>query len=184
MKILFVCTGNICRSPLAQAVFEKLAAGRGLSTHYQTESAGTTAYHVGDNADERMRRTAAEHGVPFSHQSTQISRRDLDAYDLILVMDRDNLAAVERLARSGDVVGKVRMFREFDPHGHPGAPVPDPYYGGPDGFEEVFRIVDRTNRALLDALESGRTGAGRQSVPAPQTRSVFRDGGAGLPEEL
>ena len=167
MKILFVCTGNICRSPLAQAVFEKLVLERGLADHYQVESAGTTAYHVGDDADSRMRRTAAEHGVPFNHHSNQISRRDLDAYDLIAVMDRDNLAAVLRLAGSRDAAGKTRLFREFDPQGHPDAQVPDPYYGGPDGFEEVFRIVERTGRALLDRLESERTGVAR-SVNQPQ----------------
>jgi protein-tyrosine phosphatase len=152
VRILFVCTGNICRSPLAHAVFESLLAERGLAHRYEVESAGTTAYHAGDNADPRMRKTAAGHGVHIDHLARQISRDDLEHYDMILAMDRENRDAVLRLARNGEGAKKVRLFREFDPEGGPGHEVPDPYYGGSDGFERVFRIVDRTSRGLLASL--------------------------------
>lgn len=155
-RILFVCTGNICRSPLAHAAFESLLAERGLADRYEVESAGTTGYHAGDNADPRMRRTAAKHGLRFDHLARQITRSDIERYDLILAMDRENRDSVLRLFRNGDGARKVRLFREFDPQGAPSDEVPDPYYGGPDGFERIYEIVERTSEGLLAQLESQR----------------------------
>jgi protein-tyrosine phosphatase len=155
-KIMFVCLGNICRSPLAQAVFDHQA--RALGREYASESSGTGAWHVGDKPDVRMRRVAGRHGVRIHHGARQFRPADLAEYDLILAMDRDNLRQILGQARSEAERQKVRLFRDFDPEGFSGAEVPDPYYGGEDGFEEVFHMAERTCRSLLERL--GETAAG------------------------
>ena len=159
MKIMFVCTGNICRSPLAEAVFERLAAEAGLGAQFEVESSGTTAYHVGQAADERMRSVAASHGVRIQNRSKQLTAADLEEYDLILAMDRSNLREIGYIAESRGVLDKVKLFREFDPKGGPDAEVPDPYYGGRAGFERVYEMVDRTSHRLLNEL--------RDKLPTP-----------------
>ena len=158
-RLLFVCSGNICRSPLAHALFADLLKRRGLDARYEVESAGTSAYHVGDNADARMRRTALRHGLRIDHRARQLCRRDLEYYDLILVMDRQNHASVLSLTGDEDGVRRTRMFREFDPQAGGDLEVPDPYYGGEDGFELVYAIAERTVHGLLDSLESAAAGA-------------------------
>lgn len=160
MKIMFVCTGNICRSPLAEAVFEQLAAEAGLGDQFRVESSGTTAYHVGQAADDRMRSVAASHGVQIQNRSKQLTAADLEEYDLVLAMDRSNLHEIHYIAESAGLLEKVKLFREFDPHGGPEAEVPDPYYGGRSGFERVFEMVDRTSRRLLNEL--------RDRLPTPR----------------
>lgn len=203
LGIVFVCTGNICRSPLAQAVFEKLATERGLRHRFEVDSCGTTSYHEGDPPDSRMSRTARSHGVPMSHRARALDDNDFRRNDLILAMDAENLRIIRaRLPadprrradsgstqasdeRSGSDGGRTRsagpgfqsadpgrfpkdedgsplpritFFRDFDPEGD-GREVPDPYYGGTEGFERVYRIVERTCAALLDRFEtSGREG--------------------------
>lgn len=152
MKIMFVCTGNICRSPLAEAVFRDLVAQEGCDGHFEIDSSGTTAYHVGQSADDRMRAVAASHGVQIRHRSKQFTAQDLDDYDLLLAMDRSNLREMRSIARRPEQLEKIRLFREFDPEGGAGAEVPDPYYGGRSGFETVYEMVDRTGRALLSSL--------------------------------
>lgn len=147
-RVMFVCLGNVCRSPLAHAVFESKANDAGLSV--EVESSGTSAYHVGDHADRRMRSTAARHGVTIDHRSRQLEPGDLDSYDLLLAMDSENLRDIRRMRGARDATADIRLFREFDPVG-PGD-VPDPYYGGPDGFETVFEMVDRTAEALVDEI--------------------------------
>lgn len=151
-----MCSGNICRSPLAHAVFQNLLQQNGGDERYFIESSGTTAYHVGDNADSRMRQTAARHGIRVDHRARQFTREDLTNYDLILVMDRDNYRTVRSLAEGVLLAEKIHMFREFDPEcRHNGVPceVPDPYYGGVEAFEHVYSIVHRTSRNLLEVLE-------------------------------
>lgn len=177
-RILFVCSGNICRSPLAHTLFENLVKERGLSALYEVESAGTTGYHVGDNADPRMRRTAAKHGVRIDHVARQLSRQDLAEYDMLLVMDRDNYRSVDRMLGNRDEGDRLRYFRDFDPaaSSHPArspeAEVPDPYYGGPEGFERVFQIVKRTSEGLLDHLERERAReGGATGSPQPSARN-------------
>jgi protein-tyrosine phosphatase len=158
-KILFICTGNICRSPLAHALFEQQAEKAGLSSAFEVESAGTTAYHVGEQADDRMRATAARRGSPFSHRARKLSHQDLSYYDYLFVMDHGHLRQVRNMAASaglGDLDGKLRMFREFDPEGNAGDEVPDPWYGGQDGFDLVYDIVHRTSGSLLEAFDEGR----------------------------
>jgi protein-tyrosine phosphatase len=152
LRIQFVCLGNICRSPLAEAVFRKHVEAAGLAEHFEIDSSGTGDWHVGDSADRRMRATAEEHGVSLvEHRASQFTADDLEAYDHIFVMDKDNLHDVLYLDENDRHNGKVRLFREFDPE--PGDfQVPDPYYGGADGFENVYQIVSRTAEELLDRL--------------------------------
>lgn len=167
LKVMFVCLGNICRSPLAQAVFDQARDEAGLEGQIQTESSGITSYHAGDPSDPRMRKTAARHGVTIDHRSRPFSVNDFDAYDLIIGMDQQNYRDLQGLARNDDDRRKIHLLREWDPQaGEPRealaggrAPeVPDPYYGGAEGFEKVFTLVDRTARALLQDVTEGGGG--------------------------
>jgi protein-tyrosine phosphatase len=152
IKVLFVCTGNICRSPLAHAVFEQEARRRGLVV--EAESAGIHRYHIGENADHRTRGVARDHGYPFDHAARQVTSSDIDSYDLVLAMDRSHLRDLLALA-GPDRKHKVRLYRFWDPLGGEGAEVPDPYYGDRHDFEEVQTLVERTTQGILDALATG-----------------------------
>ncbi|THB64781.1 MAG: low molecular weight phosphotyrosine protein phosphatase [Spirochaetaceae bacterium] len=158
MKVMFVCMGNICRSPVAHAVFEYKVKERGLQEFYEVESSGTHGYHVGEDADPRMRKTAGEHGVPFHHSVQKFNAKMLDEYDLVLTMDQANMEDVRFAASGHPNLDRVRMFRTWDPKGSARDSVPDPYYGGDKGFEDVFLMVERTCEALLNELESKRVG--------------------------
>jgi len=149
-KIIFVCTGNICRSPLAEAAFGHLLREADLSSRFQVDSAGTDEWEVGKQADPRMRRVAAGHGIEIDHVARQLTRADIAEYDLLLAMDMMNYRNMRSLA--GALAGKIKLYREYDPQGGPSAEVPDPYYGGAEGFEHVYRIVERTSKELLAAL--------------------------------
>lgn len=154
-KILFVCTGNICRSPLAHAVFNHHASRVGAAQRFETESAGTHGYHVGEDADRRMRDTAARRGVPFSHRARLFTDSDLAYYDLILLMGHNHLHHAQRMVKDPSQLEKLILYRYFDPKLEGSSEileVPDPYYGGQSGFDQVFDIVDRTTGALLDHL--------------------------------
>ncbi len=158
MKVMFVCMGNICRSPLAHAIFEKIVAEHGDDSlePIEVESSGTIAYHVGKQADERMRRTAARHGIRIDHLARHLRRRDLEEYDLILAMDDDNLRDIRRLAADDEsLLAKVHLLREFEPTGASREGVPDPYYGGDQGFENVFAIVRRCAEELYKRISDG-----------------------------
>ena len=154
MKICFVCQGNIIRSPLAENMFRFLVEERDLAGKYQLDSAGTSAYHIGESPDRRMRQVAAEHGFEYSGQARQFRRGDLDEFDLILVMDGNNHRILHSMAQDSSQTSKIKMMREFDPQGGPDLDVPDPYYGGLEGFEVTFQIVNRSCEGLLEALES------------------------------
>lgn len=151
IRILFVCLGNICRSPLAEGVFRHVVREAGLSDRFEIDSAGTGSWHVGEPPDPRTGRTAQRHGVILDGEARQFAVEDLEHYDLVLAMDRDNLHDILYLDPSGESSSHVRLFREFDPEPDD-VQVPDPYYGGPDGFDTVYRIVERTSRALLGSL--------------------------------
>ena len=154
-RILFVCLGNIVRSPLAEHMFRRLAADAGLGDKYEIDSAGTSAYHVGESPDSRMRRVAAENGLVYNGRARQFTQADMDKFDLILAMDTSNLSNVLEMTSSPDEEKKVILMREFDPQASPGAAVPDPYYGGVDGFYNVYKIIERTCQNLLAQLEAG-----------------------------
>ena len=156
IRICFVCLGNIVRSPLAENMFRHLAEGAKLGHKYEVDSAGTSGWHVGEQPDRRMRRVAAGHGFKYSGRGRQFMPSDFETFDLVVAMDSDNHSNLSRLARTKEELAKIHLMREFDPQGNPTAPVPDPYYGGIDGFEEVFQIVKRSCQGLLDALEDGK----------------------------
>ncbi|MFQ5568565.1 MAG: low molecular weight protein-tyrosine-phosphatase [Rhodothermales bacterium] len=149
---MFVCLGNICRSPLAHGVFRDLVSKAALTHRFEIASSGTGAWHVGESPDARMQQTARHHGISLGDlRAQQFQPADLDAFDHIFVMDKHNLHDVLYLDRDDRHGHKVRLFREFDPE--PGDyQVPDPYYGGPQGFDHVFAIVERTARHLLHQL--------------------------------
>ena len=150
IRILFVCLGNICRSPAAEGVFLHLARAAGLSHRFSVDSAGTGAWHLGEAAEARMRAAAGTRGIALPSAGRQVTAADFARFDLILAMDSSNLAHLRRLAPA-EHQNKIRLFRDYDPE-DPGADVPDPYYGGPDGFEDVLDIVTRTGQALLAEL--------------------------------
>ncbi len=152
IRVQFVCLGNICRSPLAEAVFREKVQQAGLDAHFEIESSGTGDWHVGDSADRRMQQTAQRHGVSLEHHTaTQFQAEDLARYDHIFVMDKSNLNDVLYFDDEEQHDGKVRLFREFDPQPD-NFQVPDPYYGGKDGFENVYNIVDRTAQHILERM--------------------------------
>jgi protein-tyrosine phosphatase len=155
-RICFVCLGNIVRSPLAENLFLYLADEAGVVDKYEVDSAGTSAYHIGEHPDGRMRRVAAGHGYKYDGRARQFVPGDLDYYDLILAMDMENLANLESMVERPEHRSKIHLLREFDPQGGPDAVVPDPYYGGIHGFEETFQIVERSIRGLLAELEKNR----------------------------
>lgn len=152
IRIQFVCLGNICRSPLAEVVFRDKVRAYDLQDRFEIESCGTGDWHVGEGADDRMRQTAADHGHSLEeHTASQFQADDLETYDHVFVMDKSNLKDVLYFDEEDRHNGKVRLFREFDPN--PGDyQVPDPYYGGEEGFEKVYDIVDRTSQVLLERL--------------------------------
>lgn len=154
-KILFVCLGNIIRSPLAEHIFAKLAADADLSDKYQVDSAGTAGYHIGESPDARMRQVAAGHGLIYDGQGRQFAQDDYDRFDLIIPQDGSNFRDLKRLARTPGDEARLYTMRTFDPQGSAGDGVPDPYYGGIDGFEITYQIVERSCHGLLDALENG-----------------------------
>lgn len=155
-SILFVCLGNIIRSPLAARLFERAALTGGLAEKYEVDSAGTGDWHAGEGPDERMLRTAARRGFEYTNAARQIKPSDLDSFDLIIAMDQENKADIDALARNAGQRAKVRLLREFDPQARGALAVPDPWYGGPTGFEDVYDIIERSVDSLLDGLEAGR----------------------------
>jgi protein-tyrosine phosphatase len=157
-RLLFVCLGNICRSPAAEGVFLHLVAREGLGEQFVVDSAGTGSWHVGKPADRRMLAAADKRGIVLPSRARQIEAADLGRFDRILTMDNANLAAVEALARQGrPAIGTeqaliepiTRHCRQFGLE-----EVPDPYYGGEDGFEQVLDLLEDACGGLLDDLKS------------------------------
>ena len=153
--ILFVCMGNIIRSPLAENLFRQRAEEAGLDGKYEVDSAGTGASHVGDAPDARMRRTAARHGLHYDGEARQVRLSDFDRFDLILAMDTENRRELKARARTPEQTRKIRLLRDFDPNAGRNASVPDPYYDGDEDFEATYRVVEAGVRGLLEALETG-----------------------------
>lgn len=151
-KIVFVCLGNICRSPTAEGIFIHKVKEAGLNDYFYIDSAGTAAYHVGESANSKSQATANKHGVHLPSKARKFEYADLEEFDLILVMDSENLTNIKNLDRKNKFSDKIKMMREFDPQPGNGE-VPDPYYGGLDGFENVFQVLNRSCEALLKELE-------------------------------
>lgn len=154
LKVLFVCLGNICRSPLAEGVFRHLVEQAGLADRFEIDSAGTSSYHIGDAPDHRTSAVALARGVRLSGTARQLTAADLQRFDYVLVMDDDNLRAVRRLADAQPPRAQIRLLREFDGDAKGELDVPDPYYGGARGFENVHDIVERSCGVLLEQLRA------------------------------
>jgi protein-tyrosine phosphatase len=151
-KICFVCLGNICRSPTAEGVFQHLVNERALQSFFYIDSAGTSAYHIGEQANSKSRKVALKHGVELRSKARRFTTEDLDEFDLILAMDHENLQNIRQLDSRNQFSHKIKLMRDFDPNPGDGA-VPDPYYGGIDGFQRVFDVLKRSCENLLDELE-------------------------------
>ncbi len=153
MGILFVCLGNICRSPTAEAVFRALAAREAPDVEVSTDSAGTAGYHVGSAPDARAQEAARRRGYDMSgRRARMVEPRDFERFDLILAMDRSNWSALRQAAPRA-ARERVRLFLEYAPDLEV-LEVPDPYYGGPNGFEEVLDLIEAASRGLLQDLRN------------------------------
>jgi protein-tyrosine phosphatase len=149
VRVLFVCWGNICRSPLAQGVFEDVLRREELDDEVFVDSAGTGSWHVGSPPDDRAQRSASARGLDLSAQrARRILADDCEEFDYVLTMDEQTYRTVASLCRGSAV---VRPFLDFAPHS-PEREVPDPYYGGPDGFEHVLDLVEEASEGLLDDI--------------------------------
>ena len=142
VSVLFVCMGNICRSPTGEGVFQHYVAEQGQAEKFAIDSAGTIAYHSGEPADERMREAATKRGYQLDSRARKVTTRDLNEFDLLVPMDTDNLIELESM--SGDAKQHVRLLGSFlDGYEQHNAPsVPDPYYGGAAGFEQVLDMIE------------------------------------------
>lgn len=159
VKVLFVCMGNICRSPMAEGVFKHQVKQAGLDDSIATDSAGTHDYHIGEPPDPRAQRAASRRGYDLSAlRGRQVSRGDFGEYDYLLAMDETNLRALERLCPSRQA-HKLKLFMTFST-GEALREVPDPYYGGEQGFERVLDMVERAAQGLLDHLRGRLASAG------------------------
>ena len=154
VKISFVCLGNICRSPLAQGVFQDLVNREKINQKIFVSSAGTGNWHIGNLPDERMRQTAQSKGIQLESRAQQFQSKDFNRFNLVLAMDHSNLVRLSEIAPSTLPPDKLMLFRSFDPESNEDQDVPDPYYGGAKGFEEVYSIVKRTCPPLLDYIKA------------------------------
>ena len=153
VEVCFVCLGNICRSPLAQGVFEALVKQEGLQDRIIIGSAGTSHWHVGGPPDPRMQQTARQHGIHLNSRARQFQAAYFKRMDLVLAMDQSNLSVLQQMRPEAELHDKLLLFRSFDPENNGDLEVPDPYYGGDKGFETVFQMVERTCPKVLQQLK-------------------------------
>jgi protein-tyrosine phosphatase len=156
MRILFVCMGNICRSPTAEGVMRGLLRAEGLERVVAIDSAGTGGWHAGDPPDSRAVAAARSRDIVVDGAARQVTDEDFERYDLLLAMDRDNERDLLARAPDAQARAKVRLLREFDPASAAAGDldVPDPYYGGPHGFDRVLDLVEAACRGLLDEVRT------------------------------
>ena len=152
IRVCFVCLGNICRSPTAEGVFLAKVEAAGLGDRIEVDSAGTGAYHAGEQADRRSRQEAIRRGIDLPSISRQFRPADYGRFDYVLAMDEDNLRNLQRLPGAQAFTGTLGLFRVYDPTAPAGASVPDPYYGGPQGFADVFDQCERAAAGLLEYI--------------------------------
>jgi protein-tyrosine phosphatase len=157
LRLLFVCLGNICRSPTAEGVMRALVAEAGMQESIELDSAGTGSWHAGSPPDARATAAARGRGIALEGSARQVRTDDFFDFDLLIAMDSENLRELRRLAPGETEREKVRLLREFDPTsaGTADLDVPDPYYGAPGGFEEVFDLVQAACEGLLEQIRVG-----------------------------
>jgi protein-tyrosine phosphatase len=161
-RITVVCLGNICRSPIGEAVLRARLVDAGLADRVQVDSAGTGDWHLGHPADPRALATLDAHGYPHDHVARQITPDWMDGIDLLLAMDEANYRDLRAMIGGSAEAPELRMMRSFDPalahlpEPDPGLSVPDPYYGGPEGFDEVLQMIEQAADGIVDGLLAGR----------------------------
>lgn len=152
VKVLFVCMGNICRSPTADGVFANMVESEGLTDKIEIDSAGTHAYHIGNSPDPRSQECAEKRGIDLSHlRARRATEQDFQIFDYVLAMDKDNLDDLQQLCPGG-MEHKLKLFLEYAPHLNI-SEVPDPYYGGVNGFDRVFDMVEESSAGLLAEIK-------------------------------
>lgn len=154
VSVLFICLGNICRSPLAEGVFHGLVREAGLEHAFEIDSAGTSDYHEGDRADPRTIEVARRRGIELTSRSRPVTEADVEHFDYLIVMDSSNLRDVRELAGPIRPDARIQRLREFDPEAGGEPDVPDPYYGGEEGFHLVQGIVERACAEFLAHLRA------------------------------
>lgn len=152
INVLFVCLGNICRSPLAEGIFNHLVENRGLESKISSDSAGTSGWHIGEPPDRRSEAVAKKHGIVLDHSGRQLEDQDFQEFDYIVAMDKNNFQNIKsERGYNGFPSENLVMMRTFDEQGK-GQDVPDPYFGGPEGFEDVYKMLHRSCEKFLDYL--------------------------------
>lgn len=154
IKVLFVCLGNICRSPLAEAIFNNKVKEDGLQTQFSCDSAGTSDFHIGELPDERTLKCAQRYSLPLNHRGRQVNRTDFRDFHYVLAMDENNLRVLNNLkGRYGFEEKEIFLMRDFVETSK-GQSVPDPYYGGEEGFEEIYQILDEAIGNFLKQVKA------------------------------
>ena len=174
-RLLFVCLGNICRSPTGEGVMRHLVRDAGREAEFELESAGIGGWHVGAPPDARATEAARRRGIALEGAARQVTPDDFERFDLLLAMDRENLRDLRALAPTPQAREKARLLCEFDPHsaGAPDLDVPDPYYGDGAGFEHALDLIESACRGLLEEVRQavcGREPTRTGDIPAPGRR--------------
>ena len=152
VRVCFVCLGNICRSPTAEGIMLSLVRAAQLDGEIKVDSAGTSAFHVGERADRRSRAAAELHGIELPSRARRFVAADFERFDYIIAMDTSNKRNIAALSRRAVDSQKISLLCDFDPQSSQGASVPDPYYGGEAGFENVFQLCKRGCEGLLEHI--------------------------------